>query len=113
MSDRAAEYRVRLALLETYAGRPAAGAAVAREVLAGDPSRLLAADAAFVLAAAGDAGGGPAMDRLLRKFPDDELLKNLWQPLVHGVSLLRAGRAEAALADLRLLDSYDRGDDAM
>ena len=113
LSDRAAEYRVRLALLELYSGRTAAAAAVAKEVLAADPSRLLAADAAFVLASAGDPDGGLALDRLLRQFPEDELLKNLWQPLIRGAGALRAGRAAAALDDLRLLESYDRGDHAM
>ncbi len=112
LDDRAAEYRVRLALLENHVGRDTDAAALARRVLADNRSRLIAADAAFVLAAAGDSGGAAAIDRLAQESPLDERLRDVWRPLIAGVRAIRAGHPASAIEPLRLLESGDRGDHA-
>lgn len=113
LTDRAAEYRLRWATLELLTGHGHEGARIAREVLAGDSGRLLQAEAAFVLAAAGDAAAGQVMARLRRDYPDDEYIHRLWSPLGSGVTDLRAGRPSATVEQLRLLNTYDRGDHAL
>jgi tetratricopeptide (TPR) repeat protein len=112
LADRAAQYRVRLGALLAAVGFDREAAEVARAVLAAKPARLVAADATDVLAASGDPDAAPALDRLTAEFPDDELLRNLWRPLVRSTLDVRAGRVAEAAETLRLLDAYDRGDDA-
>jgi serine/threonine protein kinase/tetratricopeptide (TPR) repeat protein len=113
LSDRAAEYRLRWAQLELLAGYDRAATLAAAPVLTSDASRLLQADAALLLAAAGDPGYLQVVARLDREYPDDEYLHRLWEPLTGAVVDLRAGRPAQAVDRLRLLDSYDRGDYAL
>ena len=113
LTDRAAQDRVRLAMLEAYIGDEHTAAALAHEVLAGEPDRLAAADAAFVLAAVGDSSANAAMAALVSQYPNDEAIGQMWRPLVDAVVDIRSGKAGAAEEKLRLLDSYDRGDHAV
>jgi len=112
LHDRAAEYRMRWAMLELLSGAHREAAEAAAPVLAGDTGRLLQADAALVLAGAGDPGAAAAATRLAREYPADEYVHRLWLPMTAALSDLRAARATAAADRLRLLSSYDRGDHA-
>jgi tetratricopeptide (TPR) repeat protein/tRNA A-37 threonylcarbamoyl transferase component Bud32 len=113
LTDRAAEYRMRWAMLEVLTGNSREAITLARQVLGGDSSRLLQAEAAFVLAAAGDSSAISVLGRLQRDYPDDEYVHRLWTPLTVGVSSLRAGTPSATVEQLRLLNLYDRGDHAL
>jgi hypothetical protein len=53
------------------------------------------------------------MDRIAQEFPQDEYLKKLFVPLTRAVADLHAGKAQAAIENLRLLESFDRGDNAL
>jgi tetratricopeptide (TPR) repeat protein len=112
LDDRPEQSRLRLALLEVYVGRRREAVTLARQVLAARPSALVAADAAFVLALAGDPRGAAAMDALVGDLPGDEFLGRLWRPLVSGLSAQASGAAASAIEEWRLLDTYDRGDHA-
>jgi Flp pilus assembly protein TadD len=112
LTDRANEYRIRWAQLELLVGNDREAAVLTAPVLANDGGRLLQADAAFVLAAAGDAKYAAVTDRLAHQYPDDEYLRRLWQPLIRAAAELRAGHAAPAIEPLHLLDGYDRGDHA-
>ncbi len=116
LTDRAAEYRMRWATLEWLLGAEREAAQIAAQVThigeGIEPGRLLQADAAFVLAAAGDARSTGVADRLAREYPQDEYLHRLWLPLTAAAADVRAGRAAAAAERLRLLAAYDRGDHA-
>ena len=113
LTDRAAQDRVRLAMLEAHIGDEQKAAALAHDALAGEPDRLVAADAVFVLAAAGDPSANSAMAALVAQYPNDEAIGQMWRPLVDSVVAIRAGKAGTAEEQLRLLDSYDRGDHAL
>jgi hypothetical protein len=110
--DRAAEYRVRWAQLELLLGYEREAMDVSAPVIAGDASRLLQADAALVLAAAGNRQFATVTDRLAHEFPDDENLRRIWRPMIEAIVNLRAGRAAAAAEQLRSLGAFDRGDHA-
>jgi tetratricopeptide (TPR) repeat protein len=112
LSDRADEYRLRLAQLELLTGHAAEAIRSVEPILDGDAGRLLQADAAFVLAVAGDRRHADVFQRLSATFPDDEYLARLWTPLVAAAAALHAGRPADAVEQLRLLDTYDRGDHA-
>lgn len=112
LTDRAAEYRVRWAMLELVVGYHRQAAQVVRAVLERDAGRLVQADAAFVLAAAGDPGGLRALGRLTAAYPLDEYLHRLWRPLTEAAVAVRSAQPAEALNQLRLLDTYDRGDHA-
>jgi Flp pilus assembly protein TadD len=113
LTDRAAEYQMRLAWLEIFAGDAKAAAGIGQAVLSAEVGRLLRADAALALVAAGVPHGARELVRLESEFPDDEYLQDLWQPLVSAVSDLRMGRARQAIDALRPLEAYDRGDHAL
>jgi len=113
LDDRAAEYRVRFASVELAAGRESAARALAQQVLASHPGRVTAADAAFVLAATGDASGIRIVDQLAADYPRDEHLRTLWRPLATAAAAVHGGRPADAIAPLRLLDTIDRGDHAL
>ncbi|MEX2663553.1 MAG: protein kinase [Vicinamibacterales bacterium] len=108
--DRPEQTRVRLALLEAYTGNMQPAAALARNVLATNPAAVIAADAAFVLALAGDRRGTATMDGLVKERPVDQYLTHLWQPLVAGLGTHAAGDPLGAIDTWRLADTYDRGD---
>jgi tetratricopeptide (TPR) repeat protein len=110
--DRPKQTLVRLALLEAYVGNLAAAAVLAREVLAVNPAAVIAADAAFVLALAGDAQGTATMDALVTERPVHQYLTQLWQPLVAGLAAQAAGDPRRAVDAWRLAEPYDRGDHA-
>ncbi len=103
---------MRLALLEAYVGNLGPAAALAREVLATNPAAVIAADAAFVLALAGDRQAAAIMASLVKGLPTNQYLTQLWQPLVAGVTAQESGDAPGAIDTWRLADSYDRGDHA-
>jgi tetratricopeptide (TPR) repeat protein len=108
--DRPEQTRVRLALLEVYVGNTQPAAVLAREVLATNPAAVIAADAAFVLALAGDRRGAATMDALVRELPVHQYMTQLWRPLVAGVGTHAAGDPRGAIDTWRLADAYDRGD---
>lgn len=106
--SRAADYLSRLALYEAYAGARAPAIAAAQRVLASDPARYVAADAAFVLALT--TGDLATMTALAAEHPQDVLLADLWMPLARGVAALGAGRASDAIEPLRAMQRFDLGD---
>jgi tetratricopeptide (TPR) repeat protein len=112
LDDRLEQSRLRLAMLEIYTGNGARAIVLAGAVLAADPSEFVAADAAFVLALAGDARGATVIKDLVERNPDDEYLTHLWQPLVAGIEAAAAGALPRAIETWRLIDTYDRGDHA-
>jgi serine/threonine protein kinase len=112
LDDRPVQTQVRLALLEAYAGNTEVSVAIARAVLAVKPAAVIVADAAFVLALAGDGGGALTMTALVKEHPVHQYLTQLWQPLVAGLDAQAAGDSRAAVAAWRLADPYDRGDHA-
>jgi serine/threonine protein kinase/tetratricopeptide (TPR) repeat protein len=110
--DRPEQTRVRLALLEAYAGNRQAAARLAREVLATRPAAVVAADAAFALALAGDDEGAEVMAELVRTSPMNQYLTQLWQPLVAGLAAQARGDERRAVDAWQMADAYDRGDHA-
>jgi Flp pilus assembly protein TadD len=112
LMDRAAEYRMRWAQLELLVGNDREAVQLTGPLLTGEAGRLLQADAAFVLAAAGDAKYAAVADRLAREYPEDEYLRRLWQPLSRAAADLRAGNPAPVVEPLHLLEGYDRGDHA-
>jgi tetratricopeptide (TPR) repeat protein/tRNA A-37 threonylcarbamoyl transferase component Bud32 len=110
--DRQEQTKVRLALLEAYAGNTAASVTLAREVLATSPAAFITADAAFVLALAGDRQGTAIMAGLVKELPANQYITQLWQPLVTGLNAQASGDARGAADIWRLADAYDRGDHA-
>jgi tetratricopeptide (TPR) repeat protein len=106
--NRSAGYEARLAVYEAYQGATASATRSARLALAADPSRYVAADAAFVLALT--TGDMTAMSSLVEEYPEDELIKRMWLPLTQGVLELRNGRAVTAIPLLKSADRYDLGD---
>lgn len=105
---RAADYLSRLASYEAYAGARHEAVAAAKQVRAGDASRYVAADAAFVLALL-DSDLTPLVT-IAAEYPQDTLIAELWMPLARGVVALRAGRAAEAIGLLRSMATYDLGD---
>jgi eukaryotic-like serine/threonine-protein kinase len=110
--DRQEQTKVRLALLEAYVGNLRPAAALAREVLAANPAAVIAADAAFVLALAGDPQATAIMASLVEELPANQYITQLWQPLVAGLIAQVSGDAPGAIDIWRLADTYDRGDHA-
>lgn len=110
--DRQEQTRVRLALLEAYAGNMGPAARLAREVVATNPAAVIAADAAFVLALAGDRQGAAIIAGLVKDAPTNQYITQLWQPLVTGLGAQASGDLQSAMAAWRLADTYDRGDHA-
>jgi eukaryotic-like serine/threonine-protein kinase len=113
LTDRAAEYRMRWAWLEWLMGNAREAVAITEPLLTSPVGRLLQADAALLLAAAGDRRYSGELERLARDYPADEYLNRLWQPLTGAVIDLRNGHHADAIEQLRLLDTYDRGDHAL
>ena len=106
--SRASGYIARLAVFEAYQGATAPAITSARLALAAEPSRYVAADAAYVLAFT--TGDLTAVTGLAEEYPEDELIKGMWLPLARGVIALRSGQAAAAVPLLRSVDRYDLGD---
>lgn len=110
LDDRPEQTRVRLALLEAYAGNFRSATALARTVLATQPAPTIAADAAFALALSGNPQGALTMAGLIKERPSQQYLTQMWQPLVDGLGIQASGDQLAAISTWRLADAYDRGD---
>jgi eukaryotic-like serine/threonine-protein kinase len=113
LTDRAAEYRGRFALLEAFFENRKEAVSIARNLLKSDSGRSATADGVIALAIAGDETAIPTSEQMIRESPLDEHWKNLWIPMTRGILAVQSGNPAAGLDDLKSVKAYDRGDDAL